>query len=62
MENLKIGDKVKFKNPLSEFESSAVYEVVNINLGTQRVLITIINSKLSIAPTELVGIDTIEKI
>ena len=62
MDTFKIGDKVKFKNPLSEFEVNAVYEVVNINLGTERVLITIVNSKLSIPPTELVGIGTIEKI
>ena len=62
MQNLKVGDKVKFSKPLSEFEKSAVYEVVNINENTKRALITILNSKLPITPTELVGIETITKI
>lgn len=62
MDIFKTGDKVRFKNPLSNFEVNAIYEVVNINLGTKRVLITIVNSNLPIPPTELVGIEIIEKI
>ena len=62
MDTFKTSDKVRFKNPLSDFEVHAIYEVVNINIGTKRVLITIVNSNLPIPPTELVGIEIIEKI
>jgi len=59
---MKVGDQVKFKKPISEFEKTAVYEIVNINIETNRAQITVLNSNLSIAPTELVGINAVESI
>jgi len=57
---MKESDRVKFKKPISEFEKTAVYEIVNINTWTNRAQITVLNSNLPIAPTELVSINDIE--
>lgn len=57
---MQVSDKVKFKVPVSEFEKTAVYEIVNINEGTKRALITHVNGNLPIAPTELVSLKDIE--
>jgi len=65
MDTFKIGDNVKFKNPLSEFEKTAIFKITNINEGTQRILITYVSGSLPLLPIEseeLVGIDTVEKI
>lgn len=59
---MKVADIVKFKVPMSEFEKNSIYEIVNINEGTNRALIQITNSNLPIAPTELVSLKDIEKI
>lgn len=57
---MKPGEQVKFKNPMSEFEKKAIYEITNINEGTNRAIITHVNGNLPIAPTELVSLNDIE--
>lgn len=57
---MKPGDKVKLKNPLSEFEKTAIFELTNINEVTGRVLITHVNGSLPIPATELVSFKDIE--
>ena len=57
---MKTGNQVKFKKPISEFEKTAIYEVVNINEGTKRVMITHVNGNLPIPATELVSINDIK--
>jgi len=57
---MKVSDKVKFKNPMSEFEKTAIYEITNINDGTNRAIITHVNSNLPIAPEELVSLNDVE--
>lgn len=56
---MKILDLVKLKNPISELESNYIFRIDNINEVTNRVLITVINSDLSIPPTELVSIEEV---
>ena len=62
MKEIVLGSHVKLKNPVSEFERNAQFEVTNINENTKRYLITELNSKLPIAPTELVGFNHVELI
>lgn len=59
---MKPGEQVKFKVPVSEFEKTAIYEITNINEGTNRALITHVNGNLPIAPTELVSLNDLKLI
>jgi len=57
---MKESDKVKFKKPISEFEKTAIYAIVNINEGTNRAMITHINGNLPIPATETVSLNDIQ--
>ena len=52
---------VKFTNPMSEFEQTAVFTVKNYNEGTQRVYIELV-CDLPIKPQQLVSVNDIENI
>lgn len=58
---MKTGDKVKFKEPMKG-EENLTFVVTNVNEGTGRIIIELINSGWAINPTELVKMEDIELI
>lgn len=61
-EHYKIGDIVKLKLEYSTAEEQKlVYRITNLNTYTNRAYITLLNSDLPIAPSELVDLNMIEK-
>lgn len=59
---MKINDYVRFKDPETDFESTAIYQITNYNTATGRVLITHVNGDFPIPATELVQSSDLEVI
>lgn len=58
---MKIGDKVKFKEPMKG-EENLTFMVTNVNDETGRILIELFDSGMAINPTELVKMEDVELI
>ena len=58
--NINTNIKYKLKNP-DKGEENIVYEIVNVNDVTKRVMIKPININMNILPIELVSIDDLKQ-
>jgi len=59
--SIDFNNPVKFSNPMSEFEKTATFMVVNHNTVTNRVYIELV-CELPIKPQQLVSLNDIENV